>query len=47
MSFLKTIIPLLVVLGLLQAAVLALPLLYWRLSFYLNPIERYLFGSFL
>ncbi|KAJ4987568.1 hypothetical protein SVAN01_06881 [Stagonosporopsis vannaccii] len=47
MSFLKTIIPLLIVLGLLQAAVLALPLLYWRFSFYLNPIERYLFGAIL
>lgn len=42
MSILKTIIPVLFLLGMLQAAVLSLPLLFWRFQYWLNPIEKFL-----
>lgn len=47
MSPLKVIIPLFIVLGLLQAAVLVLPFVYWRFAAYMGPINKFLFGSFL
>lgn len=47
MSPLKIIIPLFIVLGILQAAVLSLPFFYWRFAGYMGPINKFLFGSFL
>lgn len=47
MSPLKVIIPLFIVLGILQAAVLSLPFIYWRFAGYMGPINKFLFGSFL
>lgn len=47
MSPLKVIIPLFIVLGILQAAVLSLPFFYWRFAGYMGPINKFLFGSFL
>ena len=45
MALLKLIIPLFIVLGLLQAAVLALPFIYWRIQAYMSPINKFLLGS--
>lgn len=47
MSPLKVILPLFIVLGILQAAVLSLPFVYWRFAGYMGPINKFLFGSFL
>ena len=47
MSFLKVVIPLFIVLGILQAAVLTLPFLYLRFEWWLNPIEKFLFIALL
>lgn len=47
MSPLKVIIPLFIVLGILQAAVLSLPFIYWRFACYMGPINKLLFSSFL
>ncbi|KAH6642849.1 hypothetical protein C7974DRAFT_111765 [Boeremia exigua] len=43
MSILKTLVPVLLILGFLQAGVLALPIVYVRFQVYLNFYERYLF----
>jgi hypothetical protein len=45
MSAFKLLIPLFIVLGLLQAAVLALPFIYWRIQIYMGPVKKLLFGS--
>lgn len=47
MSTIKLIIPLLIVLGLLQAAVLTLPFIYCRFASSMGSINKVLFGSFL
>lgn len=47
MPTIKLIIPVLIVLGLLQAAVLALPFVYWRFAGYMGRANKFLFGSFL
>lgn len=47
MSSLRVILPVFIVLGLLQAAVLTLPFAYWRFAAYMGPINKILFGSFL